>query len=174
MAVTSSVSQSLEVGDSYAFQRNVTLFNRSSTYFDSYLPSLLSLIKNEAVRYSLPTYNQNNINFPVEFVGVGADPSTDYTASYDAPSDETSFLSSRNRFIFEDDSSFRRTFVKRNAGTDEPRGFTRNIFYNGVNGFNSFCNTVLSAPYAIDSKRLINQTEDFSIVAGSDIKSYLW
>lgn len=166
LAVTSSVSQSLEVGDSYAFQRNVTLFNRASTYFDSYLPSLLSLIKNKAVRYSLPTYSQNNINFPVEFVGVGSNPSTDYTASYDAPSDETSFLSSRNRFIFEDDSSFRRTFRKRNAGTDEPRGFTRDIFYNGVSGFNSFCRSLLAAPYAKDSKRFINQTEDFSIVAG--------
>lgn len=172
LAVTSSVSQSLEVGDSYAFQRNVTLFNRSSTYFDSYLPSLLSLIQSDpnATRFSLPTYNQNDIRFPIEYVGTLPNPfnaSSDYTASYSASTSEKSFLTSRNRFIFDDDSSFSRNWRRRaSISALRPQGFDADLLYKGASGFNNFCKNSLSNPYSVDSTRFISQTEDFSIVVG--------
>ncbi len=172
LAVTSSVSQSLEVGDSYAFQRNVTLFNRDLTYFDSYLPSLLSLIQSDpnATRYSLPDYNQNDIRFPIEYVGTLPNPftgTTDYTASYSASTSERSFLTSRNRFIFDDDSSFSRNWRRRaSVEVERPQGFDADLLYKGTVGFNNFFKNSLSNPYSVDNTRFISQTEDFSIVVG--------
>lgn len=160
--ITSSVSQSLEVGDSYAFQRNVTLYNRNLTYFDSYLPDIESNIKSlGGVSYTSQSYN-------FEVTADTTTPITSYIASRNVPGTAAIIAGRLGRYIFEDSlftNPSSATFTIEPQSINSPLTFARNTKYKGVRGFSEFAKSFLMTPYYYDNKRQISNTRNFEIVA---------
>jgi hypothetical protein len=159
--ITSSVSQSLEVGDSYAFQRNATLYNRSLTYFDSYLPDIESNIKSlGGVSYTSQSYNFE--------VTADTTTPTSYIASRNVPGTAAIISGRLGRYIFEDSlftNPSSATFTIKPQSIYATTTFARNTKYKGVRGFSDFAKSFLMTPYYYDNKRQISNTRNFEIVA---------
>lgn len=178
-----SVSSIVEDGDisldNDSFQRNVTLFDRTKTYYDSYLPDF----EKHFSRLGGERFTSSSIEVYYNFNDTsGGGNSVTTTINEPVPVGAGVQSGAVNRYIFKDSvggsydlNSFKAApsteiSVGQYLGTPTPGPISiknrliKTVRYKGVSGFVRTIKSLFSNPYSYDSNRQISSKKDFQIV----------
>ena len=175
-----SVSSIVEDGDisldNDSFQRNVTLFDRAKTYYDSYLPDF----EKHFSRLAGERFTSSSIEVYYNFNDTsGGGNSVTTTINEPVPVGAGVQSGAVNRYIFKDSvgGSYDLNSFKAAPSTEMSVGqylgtgpisiknrLTKTVRYKGVPGFVRTIKSLFSNPYSYDPNRQISSKKDFQIV----------